>query len=465
MKSNQEDPDKALSAVMQWLSSPRGGDNFYGRVMNGCGRGKGPIPTAAVTLTRDGKYLLLWNPEWFTGLKMPERILTIIHEAGHIVLQHLERFLRLKVATRSDDVFQRFLPLMNLAADMASNDVTLRSFSNTSTFKEYKKMFIFPESEPYKFPEKKSFEEYLQLLIEKSNKEGYNPTTGQGVMPGWFKSIDDFINPKHIPWWTDIQEMTDAEVENMRQKAKRESKKIVKKAVEQTQKQHGSMPGGLEGIIEELLKEPQVPWEVMLRNLLRGSVSSKLAESTAWPNMGLMTQEAIASGLEPYPGFQKDFGFHIAVAVDTSGSVSDDDFAKFMNEIKGIMKTEKAVSIQMMMFDYGIQHEFMLESDQDVQNECRYRYGYGGTEFTAPLKRVLGLGEDEIFEGENAIRITKKVPRPDLFVMFTDGYAPVSEKDGGPIPKYLPPCPLMWVITEDGQIHPDMGSWVIKMEE
>ena len=464
MKSNEE-PLKALSSVMQWLSSPRGGDNFYGRVMNGCGRSVNrTIQTAAVTLTRDGKYLFLWHPEWFIGLKMPERILTVIHEAGHIVLRHLERFLRLKLATKDHETFMRFLGVMNLAADMASNDVTLRGFADTSTFAEHKKMFIFPESEQYKFPTGKSFEEYLQLLIEKAKKEGHDISSGKGDKPDWLKNVDNFVNPTHIPWWVDLSDLTDAEMETLYQKSKRESKKIVKKAVEQTAKQHGSLPGSVQNLIDEMLAEPQIPWEVMLRNLLRGSISSKLAESTAWPNVGLMTDEARQSGLEPYPGYQKDFGFHIAVAVDTSGSVSDEDFLKFMGEIKGIMHTEKAVSIQMMMFDCGIQHEFLLESDQDVQNECRSRYGYGGTSFIAPLQRVLRLDETA-WESPEVERITKHVPAPDLVVMFTDGYAPVHENEGGPIPKYLPPCPLMWVITSGGQIHDAMGSWVVKMEE
>jgi len=464
MKSNEE-PLKALSAVMQWLSSPRGGDNFYGRVMNGCGRSiSHQIPTAAVTLTREGKYLFLWHPEWFTSIKMPERILVVIHEAGHIVLRHLERFMRLKLATKDHETFMRFIGLLNVAADMASNDVTLRGFADTSTFAEHKKMFIFPENEPYKFEPGKSLEEYLQLLIQKAKKEGYDPATGKGTMPQWLKDIEQFINPKHIPWWVDLKDLTDAEMETLYQKAKRESKKIVKKAVEQTTKQHGSLPGSVQSLIEDMLAEPQIPWEVMLRNLLKGSISSKLAESTAWPNVGLMTEEARKNGLEPYPGYQKDFGFHVTVCVDTSGSVSDENFKKFMSEIQGIMKTEKAVSIQMIMFDYGIQHEFLLESDQDVQNECRHRYGYGGTSFIAPLQRVLRL-EDTPFESPDAIRITKAVPNPDLVVMFTDGYAPIHESQGGPIPKYLPPCPLMWVITADGQIDPAMGSWVVKMED
>ncbi len=35
---NNEKPNALLSEALQWLSSPRGGDNFYGRVLNGGGR-------------------------------------------------------------------------------------------------------------------------------------------------------------------------------------------------------------------------------------------------------------------------------------------------------------------------------------------------------------------------------------------------------------------------------------------
>jgi len=459
VKEIRDESYKAMGAVMQWLSSPRGGDNFYGRIMNGCGRTpKEGVKTACVTLTSEGKYLLLWDPAWFVSRKMPDRILTVIHEAGHIVLQHLERALRLRLSVREPEVFQRLLPIFNIAADMASNDIALRPFVDSGVFKNYKDGFLFPENPQYDFPENQTFEKYLELLIQKAKSEGYNPKTGEGAVPQWMEGMQG-----HLPWWNELDSMTEDEIENMHQRAKRESKKIVKKAVEQTKKDRGTMPSGLEGLIEGMLEEPQVPWTVMLQNLMKGSITSKLDESTAWPNIGLLTEEAMAQGMEPYPGFQKKPGIHVTVAIDTSGSVSDENFKKFMGEIQGIMSSEQAVSVHVLMFDAAIQHEFILKEDSNIDNQHRYRYGYGGTSFTPALRHILGVDDDQNWE-ENAERLKEPAPRPDMVVMFTDGYAPVTEEEGGPMPKYEPPCPLMWVITEDGTVHPGMGSRVVKME-
>jgi hypothetical protein len=53
--------------------------------------------------------------------------------------------------------------------------------------------------------------------------------------------------------------------------------------------------------------------------------------------------------------------------------------------------------------------------------------------------------------------------KPDLMVFLTDGCAPVSEASGGPIPQYLPACPVIWVICggENGAVDPAMGQRVV----
>ena len=34
----EEEKARAMSMALHWLCSPRGGNNFYGRILNGCGR-------------------------------------------------------------------------------------------------------------------------------------------------------------------------------------------------------------------------------------------------------------------------------------------------------------------------------------------------------------------------------------------------------------------------------------------
>ncbi len=456
MEINEE---HLLSEALQWVCSPRGGNNFYGRVINGCRRqASDEQKTAAVTLTPLGTYLLIWSPTFFTEIKAGMRILVLIHEAGHIMLCHLERMIRQRLFLSDDVLFKRLMPLLQIAADMAVNDIAVRPFIELMNFHQYKENLVFPEHKPYDFPLGKTYEEYVALLLEKSKKEGYDIAKGTGQAPDW---LSQGVMPQHVPWWEQLNDMTESEIERMADHARRESKNIVKKAAQETLNGRGTIPGHMQAWIDELMKEPTIPWEHILRGMIKNAVSSKLQESTAWPNTAMLGSDMQSEGLEPYPGFQKDFEFHIVTAVDTSGSVSDDDFIKFMSEIRGLKTANNGISLQLILFDHGIQHEKLIQEDDEIEP---VRHGYGGTEFNAPLKRILGIDTDADWT-KGAERIDQTVPKADLVVILTDGYAPVADADGGPIPKYEPPCPLLWVLTEDGKKDDAMGDRVVQIQE
>jgi len=268
--------------------------------------------------------------------------------------------------------------------------------------------------------------------------------------------------PQHIDWQQMADQMTDAEIERIKERAKRESKKIVKKAAQQTVKSRGTIPGSMQAVIDELLSEPTIPWHEVFKNLLRSSVSSKLDESTAWPHMGILAG-CDGMGIEPFPGMQKDFEFFVTVAIDTSGSVSDEDFRKFMSEIQGLMKMHQTVTTRVLLYDAAIQREFLIEPDDEVSYHCT-RHGYGGTDFRPPFKRMLELDTEQDWEPD-AERIEQRLPKTDLFIHFTDGYAPISSENGsGPMPELTPPCPFVWVLTEDGREDDDMGGIVLQID-
>jgi predicted metal-dependent peptidase len=164
-------------------------------------------------------------------------------------------------------------------------------------------------------------------------------------------------------------------------------------------------------------------------------------------------------GIEPYPGLTRDFTFHIVAMVDTSGSVSDEDYMTFLSEINGIMKAERGISIQFIMYDSAIQHEVLIggkEGGADLEDNrgSVSRYGYGGTCFDPPFRRLVGLDTDEDWL-EGADRAEGRIPKPDLGIMLTDGYAPM--------PSVKPDCPVIWVLTSGGRSDPEMGDRVIEL--
>jgi len=499
------DPNDALSACLQWACSPRGGNNFYGRIMNSCGRRAAPgMGTVGVTLTREGKYLFLWDRDWFVSQDAQFQILTIVHEAGHLVLQHLERGLKIRIDIGDPIKAKRLHPVMNVAADMAVNDVALRGMLSDSkmNLEGYNNELIWPEDRNY--PTGQCFEEYFALLLSDLIQHGFDvdgkdvrqkmkaallgegqeppPPGGQGEQPSegsapgkfepnldgypqWFKSLLDKNFKGDIDWQDILDDMTEAEIERVMDRAHKEGKAIVKAAIEQSEKNRGTIPAGLQGYIDNLLEEPTVPWHLLFRQMAKSAISAKLDESTAYPNTALFHLEE--EGIEPYPGYQKNFTFNVAVGVDTSGSVSDEEFRMFVRELLGIIKVEKGISMRLLMFDAALQYEKEL-TDEDAEENRTHgcsRYGYGGTSFTPFLKYLCHKDEVEDWTPD-AVRLTQpRFTKIDLAILFTDGYAPVSTDQGGPIPEWLPSFPLIWCLTPSGQEHEAMHPRVVKIQE
>ena len=487
----EEEKDQAMSRALHWLCSPRGGNNFYGRILNGCGRAPRKDlwpPTAAVSLDTKGRYTLAWQPDWFVRQEGPFQLLVVVHEAAHLSLQHLEKFLRLRLRIHDINKYKRLHPLMNVAADMAANDIAVRPLMRTTrtNFEKYREKFIWPESEPYKYPTGESFEYYFSRLLDDMTKEGFDVSycggessegeEGESSGPGdklddnypqWFKDLVNKQSPPALPWDTKFDEMNSAEIERAIDRAKREAKRITKNAVEQTQKSRGTIPGQFMEAIKDLLEEPTIPWQVVFQNMMRTALSSKLDESTAYPNPCFFHLED--EGMEPYPGYQKNFALDIAIMVDTSGSVSRQEFVDFMAEIRGIASQEDEVTIRLIMFDAAIQYEKLLTSEDtdrfaaDRHNSIN-RYGHGGTDFSPPLRYICGE-DDETDWANGAEREDIPMNRmPDMAVLLTDGGAPVGPPHG-PIPKYLPPCPLIWVLSSCGVENDYMQPRVLKIAD
>lgn len=168
-------PAEALGHSIQWLCSPRGGNNFYGRVINGCKRRDVPgLGTCGVSITEHGNYVLGWDPEWFASIPENLRLLVILHEAGHLVLRHVERGLSILFAY-APETRARIKEVLNIAQDLACNDIVIRPLlgDKTLNFDEYKKNICFPEH--MKWPQGKTMEEYFMLLLDKLKEHGWTP--------------------------------------------------------------------------------------------------------------------------------------------------------------------------------------------------------------------------------------------------------------------------------------------------
>ena len=270
---------------------------------------------------------------------------------------------------------------------------------------------------------------------------------------------------KPVEWLEQFTDMSDAEVDRALIRAKREAKRIVTSAVEQT-KGRGIIPAEIATEINGLMAEPSIHWTEVLKSMTRSQVCSKLEESTAYPNPAFFNVE----GIEPYPGFQKEFAFHILAHIDTSGSVTNNQFQDFINEIRGIIRDVDGVTVHLVMFDAAIQHIQKLDDDSELTlRDGITRRGGGGTSFEPSLKYSMGLDEESDWvEGVQDHEETPRYETPDLVIMFTDGYAPIGPNgpyEGGPLPEYTPPCPLMWVLTPNGREDELMEPLILRVND
>ncbi len=188
--------------------------------------------------------------------------------------------------------------------------------------------------------------------------------------------------------------------------AKEFAKDIVRKAKELCNKNYGNIPGEVIQQIEDLLKreKPVVPWGKVLRMFCASCAESILE----------YTMKRTSKRFGSRPGTRKGDVLDLAVAVDTSGSISDELLAVFFNEIRWIWKNGAKITV--------------YEADCKVCAEYKFKgkftgqvHGRGGTDLEPVLKRVEG--------------------KHDALVYFTDFYAPKIDK------QYK--IPVLWVLSTD----------------
>ena len=158
----------------------------------------------------------------------------------------------------------------------------------------------------------------------------------------------------------------------------------------------GKVPAGIQRMIKNLT-EPKMDWRTLVRQEIQSIVRNDY--SFTRPNRKSMHSGAIL------PGMKEATTIDVAIAIDMSGSIGDEDATAFLSEIKGIMDQYEDFAISLWCFDtevYNFQKITHDNSDDLVNYEPQ---GGGGTDFEV----------NWTFMEENGIQ-------PKKFIMFTDGY-------------------------------------------
>lgn len=175
----------------------------------------------------------------------------------------------------------------------------------------------------------------------------------------------------------------------------------------------GSYPGALLEALERFAFErSSLDWRTVLRRFAASSQRSRLQNTTRRPSRRYGT----------FPGIKLRRSQRIAVCVDTSGSITNEDLGRFFAEIDRIGRTGAALEV--------------LEADVEVQA----RYPYEGT----PPNKVHGRGGTSFDPALRAVRTSK--PRFDACIYLTDGQAPA--------PIERPGAAMLWVLSPNAEVPP-----------
>ena len=188
----------------------------------------------------------------------------------------------------------------------------------------------------------------------------------------------------------------------------------------------GNVPGNIKRMISELT-QPKINW----RELITQQIQSTVKNDYTWT---IPNKKHFSNGFV-LPNMRKDQAIEVCVAIDTSGSISNDQLKVFYSEIAGIMQAYDDYNIKIWCFDTNIHNpqDFDISNGDDLVNyEAK---GFGGTDFEV-----------------NWNWMKHEAVEPKLLIVFTDGEPFGSWGDAN----Y---CDTVWIIHNQYRkdIEPPFG--------
>ena len=363
-------------------------DNFYGYFLFQMGREiRFDITSATGVNFKGAKYVIYFNPILFLQLNMKQMETTIKHEIHHILSLHLSRAKELK---------NKYSTLaINLAMDIVVNQyldnlppysTTLKGVNNkyNLTMEAYNTLEYYA----------KNIQSELDLMEEDDEGEEDDSQMTD--------SLEDFYDPEKMhDMWQESDEVDEKTL-----------KEFAEKVINASQK--GTIPSQVESLIASLKNsQGEIPWNIMLKKLM-GTVESNKKKTITRRNRRQPNRLDLRGGIRNHKA-------EIAVAIDISGSISNEEFKQAIKEVLSIVKNYNH-EITIIECDKEIKRVYKAKSMSDVKE--RMAAG-GSTKFTP------------VFEYANNNRC-------NLLIYFTDGK---GEKKLEVVPRGYR---TLWVISGRG---------------
>ena len=365
------------------------------------------IPTEAVAV-ENGRINFYYNPKFLETLTVDEAMAVLIHECHHIVLGHL---------VRMRDEYKENPTLANISQDANCNRNIQHLPKGCITVQGLRDEFA-KKGIKLNLKDDDTSENYYKELNKHSNRYSVE-TDADGNMELVIKDPNGKeIGRMKIQICSNKDKQSDGKANGgIPELAKEVIRQAIKEAHDATMKAQGHLPAGLEEAIGEWLKPPVISWRTLLKQYLAASIKSGSKKSWKRPNRRFG---------EIQKGKVSDRTVSVVIAVDTSGSISEEDFKAFISEMKAIQGCYKG-TMTVIECDAEVQHTYKLDKYKKVNKNF---HGRGGTSFLPIFKYIK-----------------EKKLKTDILCLFTDGYGDQSECK-------KPPYAVIWTTTTTGQKFP-----------
>ena len=215
----------------------------------------------------------------------------------------------------------------------------------------------------------------------------------------------------------------------------RELAKDIDEAIRQGAMIAGKLGSGGDRDLAELL-EPQIDWREVLREFITSTCSGSDYSTWQRPN-----RRYISAGVYMPSGISEQVG-ELVVAIDTSGSIGQNELGHFLSEVKSICEVVKPDKVRLLYWDTKIcqDEKYEMHEIDDLVKSTKPKGG-GGTNVECVPEHM-----------------TKEGIKPQACIVLTDGYL------GGSWGKWS--CPVLWCIIDNKSATADVGKTVhIKRRE
>ncbi len=205
----------------------------------------------------------------------------------------------------------------------------------------------------------------------------------------------------------------------------------LKNAVQQEMKKGNKGIGNLPGNVIDLIKDDEKTATVDWKKVLLDYVSLLFSGERQWlpPSRRYVWKKLYL------PGHAKKQSIEIVLAIDTSGSTTE-DLPDFLAELRGMTAAFGEYKLTVIQCDIAIHSVKEYSAEDPLPEEGLQFHGFGGTSFLEPFKYV----ENNMDEP------------PTVFIYLTDGM--------GEAPAKAPDYPVIWCLTKEGFPPADWGTVV-----